>query len=456
MHCTALPTYDVFANLLLSPSLHMQTRNSPKLSKTTSSTNGQTNGSPLNSQPSPVASSSKEFSGGSNGITTTIQSPQGSQGSSSSEGATPVHTAVVSGNASATVATAGDGDGGERTPIPPPRRKRKTRKRTQQASKESEASGDVLSPDESVSGSSSGPKSPDPHTPSQDRSHDWSHDPAPSVSTHSDQSHDLASGDVSSQSPDPFSEDDHFPHESVDGFNSSFKMAKALTLERSSLSIAGSNSDAPSSRTSVLATVDSSSNGGQRPYSVLVSPYDINAHFNFPEESSNRIGGLVTLPRGGAQTWSARSSLVSKRQSQRSMQFPSSSMLASLVPMFVCRLPLILISWATFTNFDRHLLYNHYLASHPLPPHTHIHTLSHTHTRMHTHSSLHSECCCSSLFHPLCSQGPARLPQGAEHQAVGGPALSLSKLPLSQALHPSPQHVRCRRPQGTHGQAFPP
>lgn len=307
----------------------MQAQKSTKLSKTTSSTNGQTNGSPLNSQPSPVALLSKELNGGSNDITSTIQSPQGSQGSSSSEGATPVHTAAVATSANATVSTAGGGDGEERTPIPPPRRKRKTRKRAQQVSKESESSADVLSPDESISGSSSGPKSPDPHTLSQDRSHDWSHDPAPSVSTHSDQSHDIASDVVSSQSPDPFSEDDPFPQESVDGFNSNFKMAKALTLERSSLSLAGSNSDAPSSRTSVLATVDSSSNGGHRPYSVLVSPYDINAHFNFPEESSNRIGGLVTLPRGGAQTWSARSSLVSKRQSQRSMQFPSSSMSVS-------------------------------------------------------------------------------------------------------------------------------
>ena len=213
--------------------------------------------------------------------------------------------------------------------MPPPRRKRKTRRRAQQTSsgKESESSTDVLSPDESISGStsSSGPKSPDPHTPSQDQSHDWSHDPAPSISSHSDQSHDISSDVISSQSPDPFSEDDPLPHESIAGFNPGLKMTKALTLERSTLSLAGSNSDAPSSRTSVLATVDSSSNGGQRPYSVLVSPYDINAQFNFPDESTSRIGGLVTLPRGGAQTWSARSSLVSKRQSQRSMQFPSSS-----------------------------------------------------------------------------------------------------------------------------------
>ena len=305
----------------------LQKRNT-KLRKPTTSTNGMQNGSPLNSQLSPIALS-KDVIGSDNG-TTTIQSPQGSQGSSSSEGATPVHTAAVPGNADTTTASAAAGDREERMPVPPPRRKRKTKKRTQVANKESESSGDVLSPDDSVSASSSitdGSKSPDPYTPSQDKSHDWSHDSAPSVSTHSDQSHDLANDVISSQSPDP---DDPFPHESVGGFKSSFKMAKALTLERSSLSLAGSNSDAPSSRTSILATVDSSSNGGQRPYSVLVSPYDINTQFNFPEESSSRIGGLVTLPRGSAQTWSARSSLVSKRQSQRSMQFPSSSMSMSV------------------------------------------------------------------------------------------------------------------------------
>ena len=318
-------------------------RKSTKLSKPTSSTNGKTTngGSPLNFEPSPVTSpsslSSKELNGDNNDVTTSttaVQSPQGSQGSSSSEGTTPVHTTTVSGNGSAASLTSGRGGGEEGTPVPPPRRKRKTKKKTQPSSgKESESSADMLSPDESISGSSSGPKSPDPHTPSQDRSHDWEHDPAPSVSTQSDQSHDISSDVISSQSPDPFSEDDPFPNESVEGFNSSFKKAKALTLERSSLSLAGTNSDAPSSRTSILATVDSSSNGGHRPYSVLVSPYDINAHFNFPEETS-RIGGLVTLPRGGAQTWAARSSLMSKRQSQRSMQLPSSSMSVSY-PMLV-------------------------------------------------------------------------------------------------------------------------
>ena len=231
--------------------------------------------------------------------------------------------------------------------MPPPRRKRKTRRRAQQTSigKESESSTDVLSPDESISGSSSGPKSPDPHTPSLDQSHDWSHDPAPSVSSHSDQSHDISSDVISSQSPDPFSEDDPLPQESIDGFNPGLKTTKALTLERSTLSLTGSNSDVPSSRTSVLATVDSSSNGGQRPYSVLVSPYDINAQFNFPDESTSRIGGLVTLPRGGPQTWSARSSLVLKRQSQRSMQFPSSSECVN-----TCTVPVVLISQATITN----------------------------------------------------------------------------------------------------------
>ena len=303
----------------------MQARKS-NLNKPATSTNGRKNGSPLKSQPSSLKSqpspvnSSKDIGSG-NG---SIQSPQGSQGSSSSEGTTPVHTAVAT--------TEVDG-GEEKMPVPPPRRKRKSRKRTQLLSKESESSVDVLSPDESISGSSSiadGQKPPDERT----QSHDRSHNPAASVSTHSDQSHDLISDVVSSQSrsPDPFSEDDPFPpHESVDSLSSSFTLAKELKLtnggERNSLSFVGSNSDAPSSRTSVLATLDSSSNGGHRPYSVLVSPYDINAHFNFPDESSNRIGGLVTLPRGGAQTWSARSSLVSKRQSQRSAQFPSSSML---------------------------------------------------------------------------------------------------------------------------------
>ena len=326
--------------------LPMQKFNS-KFKKPAASTNGTENGSPSNSQLSPIASP-KDYVGSDNGTTTTtIPSPQRSQGSSSSDGATPVHTAAVTGNANITDTATAAGHKEERTPVPPPRRKRKTKRRAQVVNKESECSVDVLSPDESISGSSSiadGSKSPDPHTPSQDQLHDWSHDSAPSVSTHSDQSHDPSSDVISSQSPDPFSEDDPFPHESADGFNSSFKMAKALTLERSSLSLAGSNSDAPSSRTSILATVDSSSNGGQRPYSVLVSPYDINAHFNFPEESSNRIGGLVTLPRGNAQTWSARSSLVSKRQSQRSMQFPSSSM-----SMSVNSIGSVLVSLATFT-----------------------------------------------------------------------------------------------------------
>lgn len=342
MDCTAsssLCTYhDVVENIYccFPLSLFTQMRKSSKLSKPTSSINGQTNGSPLNSEPSPVASSSsKELNEGGDDITTTsndiitttIRSSQGSQGSSSNEGGTtPLHSASIGTNAASGAPGGGEG-GEERTPVPPPRRKRKTRRRAQQTSsgKESESSADMLSPDESISGSSSGPKSPDPHTPSQDQSHDWSHDPAPSVSTHSDQSHDISSDVISSQSPDPFSEDDPFPQESIDGFNSGLKTTKALTLERSTLSLAGSNSDAPSSRTSILATVDSSSNGGQRPYSVLVSPYDINAHFNFPDESTNRIGGLITLPRGSAQTWSAQSSLVSKRQSQRSMQFPSSS-----------------------------------------------------------------------------------------------------------------------------------
>ena len=189
---------------------------------------------------------------------------------------------------------------------------------------------DLLSPDESVSGSTSssvdGLKSPGQCL----LSHDRSHDPAASISTQSDLSHDLVSDVISSQSPDPFSEDDSFPQDSIDGFDASLKVAKTNALageeqRTPSHSFIGSNSDAPSSVTSILATVDSSSNGGHRPYSVLVSPYDINAHFNFPDEPSSRIGGLVTLPRVGAQTWSAGSQIVSKRQSQRLSQFPSSS-----------------------------------------------------------------------------------------------------------------------------------
>lgn len=212
-------------------------------------------------------------------------------------------------------------------PIPPPRRKRKTtRKRNVLHSKGSESSLDLLSPDESsVSGSSSltgGQRS-------SDENHTALHVQASSVST-SDQSHDLIS-DVISQSPDPFSEEDLFSHDSVDCFDSSVEVAKQLKSisgdPTTSVSIVGSGSDAPSSRTSLMAVVDSSSSGGgHRPYSVLVSPYDINAQFNFPDVSNNRLSGLVTMPRGVAQTWSPRTQFMSKRQSQRSTQFPYSSM----------------------------------------------------------------------------------------------------------------------------------
>lgn len=258
---------------------------------------------------------------GSTSPTDSGPSPHHSQGSSSSEGPTPVHHPTVNGEA----------DGGheeESIPIPPPRRKRKTaRKRNVLPSKGSESSLDLLSPDESsVSGSSSltgGQRSPDEnHTPL--------HVHTASVST-SDQSHDLTS-DVVSQSPDPFSEEDQFSHDSVDCFDSSVEVARELKPTngdpRTSLSVVGSSSDAPSSRTSIMAVVDSSSSGGgQRPYSVLVSPYDINAQFNFPDMSNDRLSGLVTMPRGVAQTWSPRTQFMSKRQSQRSAQFPYSSML---------------------------------------------------------------------------------------------------------------------------------
>ena len=300
-----------------------------------------TNGSTSQSHGSPPKSSS------SNG-----PSPHHSQGSSSSEGPTPVHSAMVNGEACE-----------ENTPIPPPRRKRKsTRKRNVLPSKDSESSLDVLSPDESsVSGSSSltgGQRSPD-------ESHSLLHDQAASVST-SDRSHDLTS-DTTSRSPDPFSEEDLFSHDSVDCFDSSAEVTRQLKLTNgdpsTSLSGVGSVSDAPSSRTSLMAMVDSSSSGGgQRPYSVLVSPYDINAQFNFPDESTSRLSGLVTMPRGQAQTWSPRTQLLSKRQSQRSAQLPYSSMLMctwQLSEMLSCTA--LIKAW-----------HNVLLLSLPLYPHPHF------------------------------------------------------------------------------------
>ena len=274
----------------------------------------------ISSKESSPANKPRNRKNGSTSPTDSGTSPHHSQGSSSSEGPTPVHHPTVNGEANR-------GHEEEDVPIPPPRRKRKTtRKRNVLPSKGSESSLDLLSPDESsVSGSSSltgGQRTPD-------ENHKALHVQAASVST-SDQSHDLTS-DVISQSPDPFSEEDLFSHDSVDCFDSSVEVARQLKPTSgdptTSVSIVGSGSDAPSSRTSLMAVVDSSSSGGgQRPYSVLVSPYDINAQFNFPDVSNDRLSGLVTMPRGLAQTWSARTLFVSKRQSQRSAQFPYSSM----------------------------------------------------------------------------------------------------------------------------------
>ena len=209
-------------------------------------------------------------------------------------------------------------------PIPPPRRKRKsTRKRNVLSSKGSESSLDLVSPTEALHSLTGGQRSSTP--PPNDSA------TVSSVST-SDQSHDHTSQsyDHTSQSPDPFSEEDMSSHDSVDCFDSNAEVVSRLKLSNgernTSCSFLESTSDTPSSRTSLMAVIDSSSSGGgQRPYSVLVSPYDINAQFNFPEESSSRISGLITLPRGVAQTWSPRSQLLSKRQSQRSAQFPCSS-----------------------------------------------------------------------------------------------------------------------------------
>lgn len=271
------------------------------------------NGSSLHSQDSPLHPSIVDSNEVAVLSTTSVQSPQHSQeSSSSSELQTPVHS---------TAPKAQDDDDGE-TPIPPPRRKRKsTRKRKVLLSKGSESSLDPLSPDEPARGSNGvidGQRSPDQLTPS--------HDQAASISA-SDQSHEHSS-DVISQSPDPFSEEDLFTHNSTDGLDSSFEAAKQhipTLLERNSDSVVGVGSDAPSSRTSLTVMVDSSSTGGQRPYSMLVSPYDVNSEFSFPEEIS-RIGGLVTMPRNAAQTWSPHSQLISKRLSQRSSLLPSSSM----------------------------------------------------------------------------------------------------------------------------------
>lgn len=239
-------------------------------------------------------------------VAMTTTSPPNSQGSSSSEAPTPVHMATTNG-----VADEGEGE----TPIPPPRKKKTTRKRMALPTKKSsESSIDLLSPDGSVSGSSNGGQ----RSPGEC--------PAPLKDTNN-RSHDQISDDTS-QSPDPFSEEDMFPpvSNSMDCYDSSLEVSRHKHIN-GSLSIVGGASDTPSSRTSLMAMLDSTSSGlGQRPYSVLVSPYDTSAQFYFPDEgSSSRLSGLITLPRGGAQTWSARTQLMNQRQSQRSAQFPYSS-----------------------------------------------------------------------------------------------------------------------------------
>ena len=240
----------------------------------------------------------------------TTSSPPSSQGSSSSDTPTPVHSAAARG-----VVDCAE----EETPIPPPRKKKTTRKRMAlPIKKDSESSLDLLSPDGSASGSSNGGQRSQQHSPLHSQTTS-----APA----NGRSHDR-NNDVTSQSPDPFSEEDLFPEDSADCFDSSMEATKRRIKngDLSALSVVGSGSDAPSSRTSLMAMVDSTSSGlGHRPYSVLVSPHDINSQFNFPEDSCSRLSGLITLPRGTAQTWSPRSQLMNSRQSQRSAQFPYSS-----------------------------------------------------------------------------------------------------------------------------------